>query len=396
MLLNDADIWQQRGAALLKQGSYDDAVAAFDQALIADPSRSDALIGRAGALMELERAEDAFLTFDRAAVLKPDMAEIWYYRGNALKHLKRYDDALASFERALALKPGLLQVHSVRADLFRTLGRTQEAADDTETYERLLFRSLHGYEPNLRVPRSFSEKVVHRKLFVHNPIFSVLADKWAVRTFVAERAGSEVLNDVCCVVSDPDDIDFSALPDAFVIKATHGSGFNLFVRNKAELDIASAKETCRSLLKRKYGEGTNQPHYLAIEPRLIAEPFLTETNGKPAIDYKLFVFHGRCHYVLVHFGRFEEHTARFFDRDWKTFDVTQYYPLGPVMAPPPCLPRLLETAEKIAAGFDFLRVDLYSPDGERVVFGEITVTPGAGHQPFRPDARFDFELGALW
>ena len=50
MLLNEADTWQQRGAASLKQGRYDDAIGAFDRALVIDPARYDALIDRAGAL----------------------------------------------------------------------------------------------------------------------------------------------------------------------------------------------------------------------------------------------------------------------------------------------------------------------------------------------------------
>src|SRR6185295_9974420 len=331
MLLNEADTWQRRGAALLKQGSHGDALAAFDRALGIEPSRFESLIGRAAALMELQRPLDALDTYDRVVALRPQWPEVWYYRGNALKHLKRYDDALASFERALALKPEFPQVHFIRCELFRELGKSAEAAADAEAVERLLFPTLHGYTPNLREPRSFNEKIVHRKLFVHDPTFTMLADKWAVRDFVAERVGSDILNDVCCVVSDPDEIDFTALPNAFVLKATHGSRFNVFAPRKAELDIAAAKATCRDFLTKKYGTGTNEVHYFTIPPRLIVEPFLMNQEGTPVIDYKCLVFHGRCHFIWVHFDRFGRHTARFFDRDWKVLDVTLGYPLGPVV-----------------------------------------------------------------
>lgn len=39
-------------------------------------------------------------------------------------------------------------------------------------------------------------------------------------------------------------IDFDSLPNSFVIKANHGSGFNMVVNNKTELDISAAKKKC--------------------------------------------------------------------------------------------------------------------------------------------------------
>jgi hypothetical protein len=164
----------------------------------------------------------------------------------------------------------------------------------------------------------------------------------------------------------------------------------------AKLDIEAAKQKCRSFLKRTYGEETNERHYRAIPLRILVEEFLFEPHGVPAVDYKCYVFHGRCHYIWVHFGRFTEHTARFFDRDWRPLDVVLRFPLGPVVERPRNLERIIEIAEKLAEGFDFLRVDLYSTAGKPVGFGEITVTPVAGLERFGPNAQFDFELGALW
>ena len=178
-----------------------------------------------------------------------------------------------------------------------------------------------------------------------------------MRDYVAARVGPEILNEGYCVVSDPDDIPFSSLPDAFVVKATHGSGMNIFVTNKAKLDIEAAKERCRGFLKRTYGEETNERHYLAIPPHILVEEFLFEPHGVPAVDYKCYVLHGRCHYIWVHCGRFAEHTARFFDRDWRPLDVVLHFPLGPVVERPRNLERIIEIAEKRAEGFDFLRVD---------------------------------------
>lgn len=48
-------------------------------------------------------------------------------------------------------------------------------------------------------------------------------------------------------------------------------------------------------------------------------------------------------------------------------------------------------AEKLAAGFPFVRVDFYDIDG-KVVFGEMTYYPWSGYVQYTPD-EFDFRLG---
>lgn len=50
-----------------------------------------------------------------------------------------------------------------------------------------------------------------------------------------------------------------------------------------------------------------------------------------------------------------------------------------------------EIAEKLAADFPFVRVDLYNINGN-IVFGEMTFYPWSGYVKFSPDS-FDFELG---
>ncbi len=55
---------------------------------------------------------------------------------------------------------------------------------------------------------------------------------------------------------------------------------------------------------------------------------------------------------------------------------------------------MVELAEALAEGFDFVRVDLYNIDG-RIVFGELTNYPYGGMAPFDPP-EFDDVLGAKW
>src|SRR3989339_582099 len=63
-------------------------------------------------------------------------------------------------------------------------------------FESINFYLLLGYWPNLRNPESFCEKLVFRKLFRDNPLYSIVSDKWAVREFVAGRASKNLSNEV--------------------------------------------------------------------------------------------------------------------------------------------------------------------------------------------------------
>ena len=88
-----------------------------------------------------------------------------------------------------------------------------------------LYRNAHGTLPNLLFPRKFNEKVVHRALFDQRAILKRFADKYAVRSYVAEKIGPQILPEVYHVTSKPTDIPFDALPNRFVVKPTHGAGW---------------------------------------------------------------------------------------------------------------------------------------------------------------------------
>ena len=92
-----------------------------------------------------------------------------------------------------------------------------------------------GYVPNIAHPRSYNEKITHRKLLEHDPRFQKLADKWGVREYVATVVGKQYLNQVFAVVSSVADLDLDALPDRFVAKPTHQSGKIYFISDKNAL-----------------------------------------------------------------------------------------------------------------------------------------------------------------
>jgi hypothetical protein len=265
--------------------------------------------------------------------------------------------------------------------------------DEGETY--FMRRDL-GYWPNLRTPHTFNEKLARRrKLCAPRPVWSRLADKWAVREFVADRVGPSFLNEAYLATTEPNDIVLDRLPGSFVVKATHGSGWNLLVPDAASASVDEIRRACADWLGRRYGANTTERWYDAIPPRIVVERYLRDgTHGVP-LDFKAWCFHGVPTFVQVDHDRFGHHTRSFYDPEWRRQPWGTHYPAGPDVPRPALLEELLDVARRLAEGMDFVRVDLYCPDDRAVVFGEMTIAPDGGREPFVP-ARYDRIVGDLW
>jgi hypothetical protein len=225
---------------------------------------------------------------------------------------------------------------------------------------------------------------------------ALLADKYAVRKYVADCGYPEILNELILHTENPEAIDFSKLPQSFVVKATHGSGWNIFVRNKNEIDPEEIVRQCNIWMGSVYGEDTNEGHYSEIVPSIIIEKFLFDTQYEFPIDYKFFVFHGVCHFIQVDYGRFSEHTRTFYNRNWEAQDFTfGEEPRGITQKAPDTLKKMIEISEVLARDIDFVRIDLYCINNKDIYFGEMTFAPMAGFMGFTHIAT-DYIMGSLW
>ena len=94
-------------------------------------------------------------------------------------------------------------------------------------FSRWQYWLMTGKRLRLDPPVDFNEKLQWLKLHYRNPLMVTCADKWAVREFVKERIGEKYLAECIGVYDDVDKIPYAELPRQFVLKATHGSGWNI-------------------------------------------------------------------------------------------------------------------------------------------------------------------------
>lgn len=248
---------------------------------------------------------------------------------------------------------------------------------------RQRFLERHGYAPDLEHPRSLSEKLVWISLHHDLAALAPYVDKLRVRDFVRERLGEAALVPLLGVYDRFEDIDRRRLPRRFVLKATHGAGWNVLVPDRDAADWKDIGEKFRRWLPENYGLITGESCYTPLRGRIVAEQYLESPSGG-LHDYKFYCVDGEPLGLHVDFDRFGTHTYRVYDADWNEFPKA-----GPATPQPPAPPRpqnlaeLLDACRRLSAGFSFVRVDLYNPGGQ-IRFGELTFLPSHGMSPFDP------------
>jgi hypothetical protein len=261
-----------------------------------------------------------------------------------------------------------------------------------------MFYHLHGYELNLNSPTTFPERIIHKKIKDRNPLIPITSDKLKVRDYIKKVLGDSEANKILIplyYVSDSGlDIPHQQWEFEFFMKANHSSGGNLLV--KPGEDPALVKKTCVKWLENSYGQAMHEWAYRDIPRRIICEKVLRDETGKIPPDLKIYCFHGKVRMILFVADRFETQKRRFTDENLNPiYGVMMDGALQLEELPEfSNLDRMKLLAEKLAAPFEFVRVDFYSV-GDKVFFGELTHYPGSGLSPI-DEIDHSIALGHLW
>jgi hypothetical protein len=260
---------------------------------------------------------------------------------------------------------------------------------------KILFKLKTGYNLNLDKPTTYNEKLQWIKLYDNNPLIPQCADKYAVRKYIMDCDCGEILNDLLWHGFNAEDIPFDELPQQFVIKVTHGSGFNIICKNKDKINREKTIRKLNSWLKSKFIPCYGEWFYGVVKPRIIVEKYLNEEGFEVPIDYKVFCFNGEPKIIDVHTGRYNEHIRNLYDLEWniiKDTSIGYQSKNSMVIEKPEQLSRLLEYSRKLSSNFIHSRVDFYIVN-KKIYFGEITFTNGAGFSKIVPHS-FDQKMGS--
>lgn len=254
-------------------------------------------------------------------------------------------------------------------------------------YLKIKYRFIFGKSLNLKSPTSYNEKLQWLKLYDRRPEYELMADKLQVKALVCKKIGSQHIIPTLGYWNTPEEIEWDALPDKFVLKTTHGGGNEgvIICHNKETFDRQKGISILKHSLKQNLYKVSREWPYKGVKRRILAEQYMEDQYGELR-DYKFFCFDGIVKALFIATGRQNraEPFFNFFDHNYEPLPIKQGHPINPVTPlKPKTFEQMKQIASKLSEGLPHVRIDLYEVNGS-VFFGEYTFYHFGGTVPFEP------------
>lgn len=264
-------------------------------------------------------------------------------------------------------------------------------------YLQLRYRLVIGKKLHLKHPQTFNEKLQWLKLYDRRSEYTIMVDKVKAKEYVASKIGEKYIIPTLGVWESPDDINFDALPDQFVLKCNHSSGGLCICTDKRKLDIPKVKEELRKGLRDNYYLHGREWPYKDVPRRILAEKLMVDESDEGDLkDYKMMCFDGsvKCSFVCSDRSNGKGLKVTFFDREWKKMPFERHYPSSDQdIKMPKNYQEMIRLSEILSEKIPFVHSDFYEINGQ-LYFGELTFFPGCGWEEFTPEM-WDEKLGEL-
>lgn len=242
-------------------------------------------------------------------------------------------------------------------------------------------------------PKDINEKIQWLMCFSDTTKWSYCADKYKVRDYVKSKGLGNILVKLYGKWDKPEEIDYDALPNKFVLKCNHDSGTCFIIDKTKGFDKETINKELNRKLKIKFGYQNMETFYNRIEPCIIAEEFLESKDtqfSSSLIDYKIWCFDGKVYSIWACYNRTKECTyVNIYDLDWHVHPecsvFTNHYRDGKGKVPKPqTLDEMIKAASILSEGFPEVRADFYEVNGQ-LYFGELTFASLCGWMDFYTD-----------
>jgi len=244
----------------------------------------------------------------------------------------------------------------------------------------------------------FNDKIRWSMMFDNTPLKIKCADKFAVREYVAERIGEKYLAKLYGVFERPEDVDFAGLPNKFILQCNASSGRQIIVEDRRQLDQRAAMRAMRRWARSVYGRNKGEMAYSLMPKKIIARELMDIRADREVL---FMCFAGRVEYIrTVIYSHTLGHKKcageRYYSREWGDAGFQKVNtPLAPSTPRPEKLDLMIGLAEKLAAGFNHVRVDFFELVNGEVRFAEMTFYNWTGGEVYEPVGA-DYKLGLLF
>lgn len=258
-------------------------------------------------------------------------------------------------------------------------------------YLKKKYLIMTGKELALENPKTFNEKMQWLKIHDRKDIYTVMADKFEAKEYMAKIIGEKYIIPTLGVYENFDEIDFDKLP----LKCTHDSGGLIVCEDKDKLDKAAARKKINKALKRNYYYSGREWPYKDVKPRIISEELMANENGSELVEYNFFCFNGEPRIVMTCHGdkRIKRYND-YYDIKFKKLPFGCCYGHTDLIEKKPKqFAEMMKISKKLSKDIPVLRVDFYLVNDE-VKMGELTFFHWSGFGEFSP-AKWDRILGDM-
>ena len=259
--------------------------------------------------------------------------------------------------------------------------------------KRLLKNTNRNYDESNII--TFQNKLDYLLIHESPEYKSILADKTRVGEYSQKILGKNICVPILKIYNNSNEIKLEDLPEKFVLKCNHGSGFNILVKNKSSFDLEKAKQLLNSWMHINYGFVFGEAQYLFIKRKILLSPYL----GDNLKEYKFFCFNGEPKYIVVSTKLNNgNHLYNYYDLNWNLTEIDHNFP-GVVRDPnviiekPKHLNLMIEYARKFSNEFVFVRVDLYDIN-DTIYLSELTFSPTDNRMKYKNEEQRIY-LGSL-
>lgn len=213
---------------------------------------------------------------------------------------------------------------------------------------------------------------------VVDPLRVFVTDKEFVKTYVKAVVGDAYNVPTLAVLRSPADVEHFTFPDSCCIKPTHVSGQVIFRQGACHIDI----DRIIGWFGLSHYRKSRERNYKTLRPKVIVEPILF--NQPDITDYRFFCYRGEVRLISLDIGKYSNYTRAFYDPDWNVQPFSLQYPRHEtILRRPANLEEMKAIARRLSAGFNLVRVDIYS-NGVECFVGELTHCHASAGQRFVP------------
>jgi len=250
------------------------------------------------------------------------------------------------------------------------------SVDTTKYIDRVIrFGKANRIHFDLKDPKTIQDKLEWLNIYDVDPLKTKCADKLLLHEYCKDTLGVDICVPIIKSYDKVEDVDLDKLPKKFVIKCNHGSGMNVIVLDKNEIDPGALGSLLQRWLNTNFAmQNGFEAHYYDIPRKIIVEKYMTDGHKDSLHDYKFWCFNGEPKFYTINSGNGHGDIMyyKMNGTEWNLYGV----PHHDEYQKPKNFNEMKKFAKKLAAPFKFVRIDFYEIKGVTYL-GEMTFTPGA-------------------